>query len=418
MVVIVGAGIAGAATAYYYCCCRGLTTGERVVLVDAVGPAACSSGNVGAFVSSHWGEGTKRQALFRESFALHQQLAKELHTPFHVVSAHRRVDIKESSLLVVGENKAEKQGTRSDVLEDDSGSFWMDQVNSFDTVPGKSAIVDPRRLTQALVDDAVDKGASLLINSVSNFGFDDDKTSVSVIRFEDETTMDVQDGEAVVIAIGPWSSRVEDWFDTPLPIDGILSTSMTWQDTASLPYLNSALFCNEDSNACHLEILPRYDQSLYVSGCGGSTVSSPQTFRSPQQRPRPQDPCLPNSARANAAQKSLAALLGQKLTPPDAIQACIRPIAPDGVPVMGKLSSRCTNVYVVTGGGPWGITWGPLMGKCMAHLLWGHDPSMMPAVRLASYTPRRFDTLLYRTFLRQRQTDDPGFSGMASAGAS
>jgi glycine/D-amino acid oxidase-like deaminating enzyme len=79
MVVIIGAGIAGAATAYY------LSTSPQcpsITILDAAeGPARGSSGGAGAFVTnrprSRSGD-LKRQALFEQSFELHQQLAKDL----------------------------------------------------------------------------------------------------------------------------------------------------------------------------------------------------------------------------------------------------------------------------------------------------------------------------------------------------
>ena len=149
--------------------------------------------------------------------------------------------------------------------QEDMERPWMNRVHSFHAIPGESAIVDPLMLTKALVDDAVERGASLLINAVSCFVLDAADNVVSGIQFEDGTTLDVYDGEKVVIAIGPWSSQVEDWFNIPLPIDGVLSTSLTWNDTDCRPSLDSALFCNEDSAGCHLEILPRFDNlSMYL----------------------------------------------------------------------------------------------------------------------------------------------------------
>lgn len=288
MVVIIGAEIAGAATAYYTCrnpTSWALEGSRRVVVIDAVGPAACASGTAGAYVSNHWGDGTKRQVLFRESFALHQEIAETLHTPFHCVSACR-VDLKETSedgaRRAVGNGEASTSCVMDGTSRNDMEWPWINRAHSFHAIPGESAIVDPLKLTKAFVDDAVERGASLLINSVSGFDLDAADSIVSGIQFEDGTTLDVYNGEKVVIAIGPWSSRVEDWFNIPLPIDGVLSTALTWNYTDCIPNLYSALFCNEDSAGCHLEILPPFDGSLYVSGGGGSTVSSPRIFRSPE----------------------------------------------------------------------------------------------------------------------------------------
>lgn len=432
MVVIIGAGIAGAASAYYYLARQSpsaMDTTCRCTLIDAVGPGACSSGTAGAYLSASWGDGTKRERIFRESFQLHEQLAKELElNSFHFVPSFRIQLYDHASVR----STSHPQETVRETSSSSSLQNWRNRVANFEEILGPAAIVDPYERTNALVDHAVKRGANFLRQSVESFDVDmnDDEDEnekfVRSIRFQDNSTLPVAPGEDVVIAMGPWSSRIEDWFDVPLPIDGVSSTSIIWEDpqsSSNLPVIDAALFANEDVNGCHLEILPRSDGSLYVSGCGGSTVSSPAVFRSAQCRPHPQDDCPPNMARATAAYKSMSNLLfgaahsihntssssSLSLTPPTDIRACIRPVSPDGVPIVGKLDF-IQNVYVVTGGGPWGITWGPVMGKCLAAMLDQnkslhiyHDDG--PPIRLASLSPRRFDTLIYRTFLRQRKSE-------------
>ena len=49
MVVIIGAGIVGAATAYYLSN-NACGAGTSITIIDAVGPAAGSSGRAGAFI--------------------------------------------------------------------------------------------------------------------------------------------------------------------------------------------------------------------------------------------------------------------------------------------------------------------------------------------------------------------------------
>lgn len=406
MVVIIGAGIAGAAAAYYYMCSPPYGSPPRAVageaednvtIVDAVGPAAGASGNAGAYLSRQWGDKTKREGLFARSFDLHEKLAVELGLrSFHYLDSYR-VELNED------------QGKAIDEKEyDESQVTWRDRVTSVDAIPGSAAIVDPEELTKALLDRAVQNGASLMIQSVCGFEVDEDDKSVTSIHFDDGDSLDLKDEENVVIAIGPWSSRIEDWFNTPLPVDGVVSASLTWDRTTTgsttkpaIPPLDAALFCQDDSNGCHLEILPRFDGSLYVSGCGESDVLSSQVFRSPQ-RPRPEDPCIPSKARTTAAQRSLSWLTQTRdasVPPPDRVQACIRPMTPDGVPIVGQLLPF-RNVFVATGGGAWGITFGPLMGQCLTALL----TEETPPVRLAPLTPGRFDTMLYRTLLKQRKS--------------
>ena len=425
MVVIVGAGIAGASSAYYLSSPRQRTTPSSrsssidMTIIDATGRSgACSSGRSGAYVSRHWADRTKRENLFHESFALHEELARDLNLhSFHYVSSYR---------VEIGDGGYDKERS---VNHDIAKENWMDRVPSIESLQGPSAVVDPEELTKALVGRAVQQGATFLSKSVCEFDTIDNR--VASIRFEDDDLLHIKENEDVVLALGPWSSRVEDWFHIPLPIDGVLSTSLIWDknnnnnktDISSphhLLYFDAAVFCEEDTNGCHLEILPRYDGSLYVSGCGESDVLSPQIFRSAEQCPKPERPCVANEARVDAARKSLHTLLhrGDKkeerkeavsmVPPPDHVQACIRPNSPDGVPVVGQLKPY-RNVYVVTGGGPWGITFGPLMGKCLASLLLnneedGTDDRVTPPVRLASLAPGRFDTIMYRTFLEQRKS--------------
>jgi glycine/D-amino acid oxidase-like deaminating enzyme len=112
------------------------------------------------------------------------------------------------------------------------------------------------------------------------------------------------------------------------------------------------------------------------------------------ERPSPQD-CPPDMARAAAAQRSLKEV-GYGRSQADVAQACVRPMSPDGVPIVGKLFG---NVYIATGGGPWGITWGPLMGKSLASLINDDDD---PPIRLGPLKPERFDTLIYQQLLKFR----------------
>ncbi len=44
------------------------------------------------------------------------------------------------------------------------------------------------------------------------------------------------------------------WFDVPLPMEGIYSTSITLRDCAPVQAEPFALFCAEDRNNCHLEV--------------------------------------------------------------------------------------------------------------------------------------------------------------------
>ena len=74
------------------------------------------------------------------------------------------------------------------------------------------------------------------------------------------------------------------------------------------------------------------------------------------------------------------------------------------MPVVGKLFE---NVYIGTGGGPWGITWGPLMGQCLASLIKHADDDdtdndTLP-IQLGPISHKRFDTVVYKSLLESRR---------------
>jgi len=430
-VVIVGAGIVGAATAYYLSTTSG-SGKTSITIVDAVGPAAGSSGRAGAFLTNHppafrRGIGTnnnkvhdKRRALFEKSFELHQQLAKDLELEsFCRVQNYQTVETKDSSLS----NGARKIVDRAE--SSDNENFPNSRQQSIlkklaengrgTPLPGDAALVDPAELVSSMMDKALSQSnCSFRQASISGLELDPSGSRVTAIHLESDTPkiIPVEEDEPVVIALGPWSSRIEDWLGIPMPIEGVLSTSFIYQDGILDSDVGTAFFFDDDSNGCHLEIFGRRDKSLYVSGCGESQVISTRLLRS-KERPSPAAPCAPDLTRAAAAQASLrkagynrAGTTTSTTTTtttckhPDTAQACIRPVSPDGVPVVGKLLD---NIYVATGGGPWGITWGPLMGQSLASLI--NDDDSVP-IRLGPLSPRRFDTFVYKTLLKSRSLKD------------
>ena len=190
-------------------------------------------------------------------------------------------------------------------------------------------MVDPSELTQRLFDECLKLGATFHQGHVKQLEtipslFDDEKSGttppphrVTQVHFQDGNSLQVGDDEDVVVALGPWSSRVEDWLTLPLPVEGVVSTSLTWDfldgKDVDDSFLTQALFCAEDERGCHLEIFPRRrvggGRQLYVSGCGESEVWSPAVFRSSTQSPDPaKGPCQPNPTRAKAAHTSLQEL--------------------------------------------------------------------------------------------------------------
>ncbi|KAL3918717.1 MAG: hypothetical protein SGILL_004102 [Bacillariaceae sp.] len=437
MVVILGAGIVGAATAYYLStdCSTTADFPPPITILDACpGPAGGSSGGAGAFLTNSppiktRGGGAKnsdkkRQALFEQSFNLHRKLATELELQsWCEVQKYQHLETCTTTTTTTTTNSCVNVNPPS----------WLAEGNIHATsLQGDAALVDPYELTSTLLNKAIAANPNAIFRQATVVGLetDDGNCCITGIRLQQDEhnnnsnndsssneaslLMTIDPDEPVVIALGPWSCRIEDWLGQCMPIEGVLSTSMIFNMGIPQSDIGTALFCDEDdTNGCHLELLGRHDQSLYVSGCGESQVIGTQELRS-QQRPSPAEKCSPNMASAAAAQSSLrgmgynchsSQLHQQDEQPaPDVVQACIRPTSPDGLPVIGKLLDNC---YVATGGGPWGMTWGPLMGQCLASIINENgDGDGDAPVRLGPLKPQRFDTLIYRTLLKSRASPD------------
>jgi glycine/D-amino acid oxidase-like deaminating enzyme len=65
--------------------------------------------------------------------------------------------------------------------------------------------------------------------------------------------------------------------------------------------------------------------------------------------------------------------------------ACLRPVTPDGLPIIGKVPT-CEGAYLATGGGTKGILLAPAMGQAIADLILTGSTSL----DIASSSPDRF----------------------------
>ena len=350
MVVVIGAGITGASTAFYLCQQNQYCD---VTIIDAVGPATCSK--AAAFLSESWGDGTKTEKLHRRSFQMHLDLAEELGlSSIRQIPAYTLREDRYDS-----EKDGEEHVQPNSLVLPWNHQFDKQELVKLSQISGRHALVDPRELVTSLIDASVKNGATLEVSSVAGLDMDEDGMMARGIVLENGEVKQLDHGEPVVIAMGPWTSRVEDWLQIPMPIDGVLSTSFVFEDL-HLFDSPSAMFCEEDLRGCHLEIFQRVNNSVYVSGIGNSKPMRASVFRGPG-RPVPGNEV---PSRPDPALKSLEELnLIQRDTVLTDVRACIRPMSPDGLPVVGQLGNTNSNIYVASGGGQWGITWGLFLAR-------------------------------------------------------
>ena len=215
---------------------------------------------------------------------------------------------------------------------------WLDGEEVVAALPMDSATaqVTPLELTRALMDAALAGGATLRTGTVT--GVDTAQGAVTAVRVDGQPLRCKQ----AVIALGPWSVLVEDWLNVACaPLEGIKSASVVYRGEAlqrAVTEAPFALFCGEDARyGTHLEVYPRSNGEVYICGIGGSDYVRGARLRpggdTESQALVAADP--KRVAAARAAFSGISRLAGGGA--PDVQQACMRPCAPDALPIMGPV---------------------------------------------------------------------------------
>jgi glycine/D-amino acid oxidase-like deaminating enzyme len=169
---------------------------------------------------------------------------------------------------------------------------------------------------------------------------------------------EVVEGDAVVIAMGPWSILMARAL--PLPaVFGYKGHSLVFETGGKIPA--EALFLEYRELSGEIltpELFPRADGTTWV--CAVSTAG-----------PVPVDPA--NVAPDQGAHARIEALCRNispafAAAPIKARQACFRPVTEDGLPLIGALPG-IEGAYVATGHSVWGMLNAPATGEAMSELI-------------------------------------------------
>jgi glycine/D-amino acid oxidase-like deaminating enzyme len=332
-VVICGGGVIGASIAYFLA-----RRGAAVTVVERTGIACAASGKAGGFLARDWNDGTPLEQLARRSFALHAQLADELGGDW----GYRR-------LTTYGGFSGFGGG------RNESGLGWLsDEVTVSRPLgsPETTAQVHPALFTAAMMRAAEAHGAELRIGTVAE-----------LVRNGDAVTGAVVDGEtieadAVVIAMGPWSILAAQWLPLP-PVFGLKGHSLVFDTGGAVPAEALFLECRERGGAAQTpEVFPRPDGTTYVCAISSEALLPLD--------PAAVEPDPGAIERLHAICRDISPTLATAKVL--AAQACHRPVARDGLPLLGAVPGAA-GAYIATGHSVWGILNAPATGEAMAELI-------------------------------------------------
>src|SRR5262245_35489730 len=188
-IVICGGGAIGAAIAWF-----ASARGAQPIVVERHEVGGAASGKSGGFLALDWCAGTPLDPLARRSFALHAELAAALGNPW----GYRRLTTY-SGTAIAGDAG---RGAR--------GRPWLADTVAITSrlgTPETTALVEPRAFTAGLVRAAQGNGAELRHGAVVELVRDAD----GAVRGGALADGDVIEGDAVVIAMGPWSMLAARW---------------------------------------------------------------------------------------------------------------------------------------------------------------------------------------------------------------
>ena len=360
-VLICGGGVIGASIAYFLS-----KRGVEAVVIERTGIACAASGKSGGFLALDWCDGSPLAPLARRSFELHAELVAE----FEGRWGYRRLET-----LGIAASAWRKLGGSSDLGLPDwvaPDALLQQRLGSRAT----TAQVDPAAFTRGVMDAAIGRGARVQIGRVTGLARRSDDQRVTGVVMDGA----VVEGDAVVIAMGPWSALAAEWL--PLPaIYGLKGNSLIFRTSGPVSPHALVVECEaEDGSVDSPEVFPRPDGTVYV--CGLSSAA-----------PLPADPAsvVPDPGaheRLRAMTGTFAPALAQAEIV--AAQACFRPVTRDGLPLIGRVH-RLDGAYVATGHSVWGMLNAPATGEAVAELILDgatravdirpFDPARLPALR-------------------------------------
>jgi len=352
-VLIVGGGIIGCLTAYYLSQ-RGLSA----IVIEADGIASGASGTSAGWLTPYSHKNDRAMlALSPATLRLHAELAETLPALTGIDHGYQpapylRCAVTEDGVaeLLVFQSQRASESVAMEWLSGEEAramSPWITANIIGALKSDNEPTVDSYRLTMSAFQAAEMGGARMIFGRVVGLISSGDGVATGV-RMENRSEVH---GDAVVLAMGPWSGAAAEWLDHPVPITpqrGEL-VYLAAPEEGDGPELDIGLNLVEDGSSILRKRLS--DTIVGVSkeyvGFDRSTTTGAR------------EELLINAARLSR-RVEMASISGQT--------ACLRPISADGRAYVG-LVPGWDAVYLATGHSGEGIHYGPVTADAIAGLI-------------------------------------------------
>jgi glycine/D-amino acid oxidase-like deaminating enzyme len=332
-VLICGGGVIGASIAFFLSC-----RGVKATVIERTGLACAASGKSGGFLARDWCDGSPLAPLARRSFALHASLAERIADDW----CYRRLDTYGGFAGLPRHRNRYELGWLSDQVT----------IGQMLGTPETTAQVHPGQFTAAMMRAAEAQGAELRLGRVT--GIRQHAGRATGVEVDGE----IVEGDAVTVAMGPWSILAALWL--PLPaVFGLKGHSLVFDTGTAVP--GEAVFLEYrelNGGVQSPELFPRSDGTTYVCA-----ISS--------EEPLPIDPAqVAPDPGAIERLEAMCASFSPTLASAEILarQACFRPVTSDGLPLIGPVPG-VAGAYVATGHSVWGILNAPATGEAISELI-------------------------------------------------
>ena len=364
-VVVIGGGIVGSMTSYLLCR-RGLS----VTLLEPAPLGTHASGLAFGGLDPLSGIGIPDPLLDFSLFCFGRQwsMARELHGATGIDPQFR----SRNRLYLAFENEDVQQYLADEAWMRDLPGFdvhWVDHDAAVRLEPkvnrecigglfvGGMASVDAYRLTMAALRAAERFGTHLVSQRATGLKYSEGHA----------LAVTLEDGQieagTVVVAMGPWSGRVAEWCGVSAPVQPLKGQILRLRQEG--PPFNVSL--NYRGNY----VDTKADGLVWA----GSTEEDAGFDNMPSSRGR-------DSFLADLAQMAPSVTSARLMNH----TACLRPVTPDGIPIVGRLPGW-DNLYLASGAGRKGILWSVGMSQITADLITQGETQVAGAEHLI---PERF----------------------------